>query len=180
MRTDKVVHFVWFETSLDSDQFINKWEHYTRSVNSDADVTLQESKRNNMFKYVAQHRCDSTEFQFLFARGSKSTRVKETEIKTKLIGGYSILHKERTHEAKTGENKVFAFLVRTDADLDFYQQLAVPNKLNIYGAYFENCAYSYILEFFVKPENVSTLVEQLNQHGAVEVGIYKECALHAV
>jgi hypothetical protein len=180
MRTDKVVHFVWFETSLDSDQFINKWEHYNRSVNSDADVTLQGSKRNNMFKYVAQHRCDSTEFQFLFTKAAKSTRSKETEIKTKQIGGYSILHKERTHEAGAGEDKVFAFLIRTDADLNFYQQLSVPNKLNIYGAYYENCAYAYILEFFVKHEYVAELVEQLKQHSTVEVGIYKECVLHAV
>ena len=180
MKTDKVVHFVWFETSLDRDQFINKWEDYARSENSDADVTLQESKRNNMFKYVAQHRCDSTGFQFLFTKAAKRTRSKETEIKTKHIGGYSILHKERTHETGTGEDKVFAFIIRPDADLNFYQQLKVPNKLNIYGAYYENCAYAYILEFFVKHEYVSELVERLKQHSAVEVGIYKECVLHAV
>jgi hypothetical protein len=180
MRTDKVVHFVWFETSLDSDQFINKWEHYTSSVNSDKHVTLQGSKRNNLFKYVAQHRCDSAEFQFLFTKAAKNTRAKETEIKTRQIGGYSILHEQRTHETKKGEDKVFAFLIRPDADLNFYQQLKVLNKLNIYGAYYENCAYAYILEFFVKHEHASALVEQLQQHSSVEVGIYKEYALHAV
>src|SRR5438552_5879023 len=180
MRTDKVVHFVWFETSLNSDQFIDKWENYTRSINSDANVTLQESKRNNMFKYVAQHRCDSTGFQFLFTKAAKNTRLRETEIKTKLIGGYSVLHEERAHEAKKGENKVFAFLTHPGADLNFYKQLRVPKKLNIYGAYYENCAYAYILEFFVKHEYASEIVEQLKQHSAVEVGIYKACALHAV
>ena len=45
MDTDKIVHFVSFETSLDSKQFINKWENFVRSVNSDTDVTLQESKK---------------------------------------------------------------------------------------------------------------------------------------
>jgi hypothetical protein len=180
MRTDKVVHFVWFETSLNSDQFIDKWEHYTSSLNGDADVTLQASKRNNMFKYVAQHRCDSAGFQFLFTKAAKSTRSKETEVKTKQIGGYSIVQQERTNETKTGENKVFAFIVRPDADLNFYQQLKVPGKLNIYGAYYENCAYAYILEFFLKHEYVSELVERLQQHSTVEVGIYKECALHSV
>jgi hypothetical protein len=129
---------------------------------------------------VAQHRCDSTGFQFLFTKEAKSSRLKETEIKTRLIGGYSILHTERTHEAKTGENKVLAFLIHSDADLNCYQQLKVPNKLNICEAYYENCVYAYILEFFVKHEYTSELVEQLKQHRAVEVGIYKECALQAV
>lgn len=178
MSTDKIVHFVWFETSLDKDQFIPKWESFVRSDNSDGDVTLQVSKKNNLFRYIAQHRCGADEFQFIFTKAAKITRSKEVEIKVKQVGGYSVLQEEKTNETKSGESKVFAFL-SNNTDLKNYKEMQFNSKLNIYEAYYENCEFAYILEYFVKDKSVTELVEQLQQQNTAEIGIYKECLVHA-
>src|ERR1044072_2506393 len=110
MRTDKIVHFVYFETKLDSDEFIPRWEHFLRSANSDTNVTVQESQKNNLFTYIAEHSCSSDEFLFTFTKAAKSHRLREAEIKTTQLGGYSILQKEQIGNAKSNERKIFVFL----------------------------------------------------------------------
>jgi hypothetical protein len=174
MSTDKIVHFVYFETTLNSDEFIAKWEHYLRSANSNTDVTVQESKKNNLFTYIAEHRCNSEEFLFTFTRAAKSNRLKEVEIKTTQLGGYSILQKQQTDHAKRDESKVFVFLNYSNKDFNHYKQVQPYSKLNIYEAYYENCAYAYILEYFVKNTDIPALQQQLQKFSAHEISIYKE------
>jgi hypothetical protein len=180
MSTNKIVHFVYFETVLDPEQFIGKWEHYLRSENSDVNVTLQQSKKNKLYKYIAEHRCTSEEFEFTFKRAAKTTRSKEVEIRTKHLGGYLILQEEHNDDAKADESKLFVFLNYSNKDFSPYKQLQFPIKLNIYEAYYENCTYAYILEYFVKSKHVEQLNDQLQQYNAVAVEIYKECNLKTV
>ena len=150
MRADKIVQFVSFETTLDRDQFISKWEEYTRSANSDSDVTLQQSEKNGHFRYIAQHRCSAGEFQFIFAKTRRTSPTPEVGIREKQAGGYSTLQAERMGDTQGGETKIFAFLTNPQTDLSLYKQLVNPSKLNIYEAYYESCQYAYILEYFVK------------------------------
>ena len=177
MRKDKIVQFVCFETKIDTEQFIMAWEQYTRSANSNSDVTLQQSEKNGVFRYIAQHRSETAEFQFIFMKARRSSRTPEVEIRARQAGGYSILQVERMNDTFTDESKVFAFLTDSQADLNVYRQSSSHSKLNIYEAYYENCQYAYILEFFVKNKYVSELLEQLNQYHTIETGIYKECML---
>ena len=179
MREDKIVQFVHFETTLDSSKFIPKWEQFIRSVNSDVDVTLQQSEKNGVFRYIAQHRCASGEFKFVFAKSGRSSRIPEVEIKAKQIGGYSTLQLEKSGEAGANENKVFVFLTQPQNDLQAFKQLSSQSKLNIYEAYFENCQYACILEFFVKNQYLAELMEQLKKHDVAEIGTYKICMLQA-
>jgi hypothetical protein len=179
MRSDKIVQFVSFETTLDSEKFISKWEQYKRSVNSDLDVILQQTEKNGLFRYIVQHYCDAGELQFVFSNAKRPSRIPEVEIKTKQLGGYSMLQTERTNDARSDESKAFAFLVNPLTDLDIYRQLPVNKKLNIYEAYYENCQYAYVLEFFVKTKLVAELQQQLKQFDGIETAIYKECSLPA-
>ncbi|MES1213895.1 MAG: hypothetical protein ABUT20_00135 [Bacteroidota bacterium] len=177
MRQDKTVQFVCFETVLDTDKFITQWEHFTKSANSDVDVTLQQSEKNGVFKYIAQHRYAAGEFQFIFAKATRSSRTPEVEIKAKQAGGYSIQQLERSTDARADENKIFVFIGNAQTDLSSYKQLSSLGKLNIYEAYYENCQYAYILEFFAKQKNVEQLTAQLRLLEPSEVRVYKECAL---
>jgi hypothetical protein len=180
MRESKVVHFVCFETLLDTEQFIKRWEEYNRSVNSDLDVTLQQSEKDGIFRYIAQHRCVAGELQFIFTKPARSSRIPREGIKTKHAGGYSVLQAERMDDVYTNESKVFAFLIYPQTDLNAYRQLNTHSKLNIYEAYYENCEYAYILEFFVKNKHVAELLEQLKRHDTTEIGIYQEFIPEAV
>lgn len=180
MKEKKIVQFVCFETKLDSEAFILQWEQYVRSFNSDVDVTLQQSKKGETFSYIAQHRCPSGEFQFVFMKGRRSSKTPEVEIKARQVGGYSALQLEWIADPDTDENKIFVFLTDPQADLNIYRRLSTHGNLNIYEAYYENCGYAYILEFFVKEKQAVELMQQIKeQTPAIDTGIYKECLVHA-
>jgi len=177
MRSEKKVQFVCFETILDKEPFIKRWEQFTRSLNSNADVTLQQSEKDGTFRYIAQHRFVAGELLFVFSKEERTSRLAQVQIKTKQVGGYSLFQGERLHDAIGNESKVFVFLTDARTDLDEYKKLSAAGKLNIYEAYYENCKYAYILEYFMKSKHVSPLMEQLNQFDTTEIGIYKECNL---
>lgn len=177
MTEDKKVQFVCFETTLDKEPFIKRWEQYTRSSNSNADVTLQQSEKNGLFSYIAQHRFVSGELQFVFSKEPRTSRLAQAQIKTTQAGGYSILRAERLHDTIANERKVFVFLSNPKVDLNAYKELSTPFKLNIYEAYYENCRYAYILEYFVKTKDAPALLEHLELYDISEIGIYKECTL---
>src|SRR4051812_15420589 len=117
MREDKIVQFVRFETVLPKDQFIVQWEHFTRSVNSDLDVTLQQSEENGVFSYISQHRFIAGQFQFVFEKARRSSKQREVHIKAEQAGGYSVLQSERMDDARANESKVFAFVMNSQEDL---------------------------------------------------------------
>lgn len=176
----KIVQFVCFETALNTEQFIIKWEQYNRSVNSDKDVTLQYSENKGIFKYIAQHRFVAGELQFTFTRAKKSSRIPEPEIKIKQVGGYLVVQSEKTSDAHPDESKVFVFLSGPGANPEAYKQLPNHGKLNIYEAYYENCQYAYILEFFIKGKQLTSLLEQLALLSPGETSVYRECTLQAM
>jgi len=176
----KIVQFVCFETALNTEQFIAKWEQYNRSLNSDRDVTLQCSENKGAFKYIAQHRFVAGELQFTFTRAKKSSRIPEPEIKVKQAGGYLVTQSERNTDAHSDESKVFVFLTGPGASPDAYRQLANHGKLNIYEAYYENCQYAFILEFFVKSKQLTVFLEQLALQYPGETSVYRECSLQAM
>ncbi len=177
MSEDKKVQFVCFETTLDKEAFIKRWEQYTRSINSNKDVTLQQSEKNGVFKYIAQHRFVSGELLFVFSKEPRTSRLAQTHIKTTQAGGYSVLQVERSHDTTGNERKIFIFLTDPRVDLKLYKEISVPFKLNIYEAYYENCKYAYILEYFVKTKEAPELLRQLRLHETEDAEIYKECAL---
>lgn len=177
MREEKIIQFVCFETSLDSEDFIMHWEEYSRSANFDLDVTLQQSEKKGMFKYIAQHRCAVGEFKSIFAKGKRSSRFPEVEIKARQIGGYSLLQAVKNTNTVVVECKVFAFIMNHPGSFDIFKAMASHCKLNIYEPYYENCQYACILEFIMKDKYVTELLEQLKTIHIDEVAVYKECAL---
>jgi len=177
MVKDKIVQFVSFETPLDEEQFITQWEQYNRSVNSDLDVTLHQSEKNGQFNYIALHRYAAGELKFSFTRAKKSSRNAEPQIKAKQAGGYLLVEEQRAGETHPDEKKVFAFSTAVFTKAADYKLLAQYGKLNIYNAYYENCQYGFILEFFVKGSQLPAFLEQLQTFDHFTTGVFKECAL---
>jgi len=182
MKADKIVHFNCFETrlNLSTEQFFTHWEQYTRSEKNDAHVILQRSQHNGLFKYIAQHQLISDGTQFVFEKARRSSRVPEMEIKATHFGGYSVSQLQRKDDVDEDESKVFAFLNITADKLEEFKRISDHAKLNIYEAYYENCRYAYILEFFVSDEYVTELMEQLKLNKAPEIGAYHGFALQGL
>lgn len=179
MRKDTIVQFVSFETSLNTEEFIVKWEQFNRSFESDLDVILQQSQtKANLFKYLAQHRLSAGDFRFTFSKGKKSSRAPEAEIRTRQIGGYSILFSQRKNtECLPDESKLFVFVTDPTTDLNVFKKILAGGALNIYEAFYENCTYQYILKFFAKDEEIDRVLQQLKPIHTEGLGVYKECLL---
>ncbi len=166
-----------FETTLGKEQFIKRWEEYSSSADSDLEVKMQQSEKDGVFSYIAQHYCPAGELKFAFAKAGRSSRVPQVQIKIRQAGGYSILQSERKNDVQSNEIKIFAFISDPQTDLNIYKKLSTEAKLNIYSAYYENCKYAFIFEFFIKNKHVVKLVEQLKSLDVAETGVYKEFVL---
>lgn len=177
MNKDTIVQFICFETTLSTNLFISQWNQYTKSSNSELDMTLQQSEKNGVFKYITQHRFKNDETQFVFTKPKKSSRVPEISVREKQAGGYAIIQSERKDEAHKDESKIFVFLADSPYDYDLYKQLCAKAKLNIYEAYYQNSKYAAILEIFCKQKETAALVEQLKQNTSAEIGVYNECVM---
>ena len=177
MSKDQKVQFVCFETTLNKDAFVKRWQQYTRSVKNNKNVILQQSEKNGVFKYISQHRFEAGESLSVFSKDQRTSRVVQVSVKTMQAGGYSILQQERLSEATRNEHKLFIFLTDPTVDLTIYKGVSVPCKVNIYAAYYENCSYAYILEYFVKAKDATTMQKELSILGLEDAEIYEEFAV---
>lgn len=175
MEKDERVQFVRFETTLNKEEFVKRWEQYSHSLNSNADVILQQSEKGGVFTYIAQHRSASGELEFKFANEARASRIMQVPIRTTQAGGYSILQANRLQDSTRSESKIFIFFTDPQIDLTIYTKLFENGNVNIYQAYYENCRYSYVLECYVKTKDAPALLEQIKQHtNFADAGIYKE------
>lgn len=176
MKKDTIVQFVSFETTVETNEFTAQWEEYNNRVTGKQEVTLQqEVDGKNLYRYLSQHRFQEDDIQFAFKKERRSAHNPEIEIRIKEAGGYSILQLECDHDTTANDCKVFVFL-STAPELKLYKELLSYQYLNIYQAYYESSAYTYILEFFVENKHVPQLIEQLKIHNRIsEIGVYKEC-----
>jgi hypothetical protein len=176
MKTDTIVQFVSFETTVAIDEFRAQWEESDKLVTGKLSGTLQqEVDGKNVFRYLSQHRFDEDANRFTFKKERRSAQYPGIEIRVRDVGGYSALQVECDPETAADDCKVFVFL-NTDPELKLYKDLLSYHYLNIYQAYYESSAYTYILEFFVDNGQVPVLVEQLKIHNRIsEIGVYKDC-----
>ena len=176
MREETIVQFVTFETILDQEQFVSHWENFNRSDYSEHDVILHQSKKDGLFKYLAKHTYGGG-FKFIFERARRSSKDRQVSIKVVQEGGYLLSHLARRGDCLPDESKVFCFIHNPEADLKQYKEMNVNGNCNIYTAYYENCRFAYILEFFVKNNRAKELVGMLSQCSPYDVAIYKECMM---
>jgi len=177
MTLNTKVQFILFDTILPAEAFVKRWKEYTRSSNSDADVTLQQSDRNGAFRYIAQHRFAAEKVQFVFAKEKRSSRIPQESIRSEMAGGYSILQAERLSDTGPDQRKVFAFITDPATDLRLYKDLCRQGQLNIYEPYYQNCKYCFILEYFVKSKLAEGLVEQLKALQITDAAVYQQCKI---
>ena len=75
------------------------------------------------------------------------------------------------------EVRKFVFIHSAQADIERYRHLSAHAKLNIYSAYYENCRYAFIMEYFIPNKYAAALVEELNKFEGIETGVYKQYIL---
>ena len=177
MKKDKIVQFVGFITNLEFDDFVETWDSYAkRFVKNHEDTILhQQTGIKTRFKYVSQHEWSQQDFQFSFMEGRTSEYFPEHSVKVVQAGGFTPAQIEWKHQEDNGLVKVMAFISHRENDISFYSQISLHRYLNIYEAFYQSCAYAYILEFFVEEAQALDLLRLLKTRTSIETGIYKEC-----
>jgi hypothetical protein len=178
MEEDNIVQFVCFKTKLDFNEFIEKWEYYTSrfELNKRDSVLQKQVASKGGFKYVSQHARPGEDFRFAFMKGRESEYFPDHNVKVMQAGGYSLLTKAKAYRYEDGESKIIVFVNNNKVGIDFFTLMPSYKRRNIYKAYFENCAFSYIVEFFVKENDIDEFVLQMKEHEWAETEVYKDLA----
>jgi hypothetical protein len=176
---NKIVQFVCFATNIGYDEFLGRWEHFAKRFMKEPQHTIldQQGATKNKYKYVSQHEWPEADFQFSFMEGRTSETFPEHFVKVVQAGGYTPVQVNRKAHEESNLVKVIAFLSHNDYDISFYKDLPLYKYLNIYEAYYENCNYGHILEFFVQEKNWAELTKELKARPGIEMGTYTECAV---
>jgi len=173
MHKEKIVHFVRFETRLNSNDFLENWEQFSRSADSDLNVTVHQSERNGLYNYIAQHHCDSSGFRFFYEkRSTRGPRSRKAEMSMEMAGGYLMDYSGKRKGPKQPGNSLFIFLSQTPAGFDSFREKYAPN-LHIYSAYYENCKYSNILEILTDDSQAEAMMQELNADPRTGATLYK-------
>lgn len=176
MKKETIVQFVGFITNLEIDEFIEKWEPFAkRFMNHDNTTLQQQAETKNRFKYISQHHWPQQDFQFSFMEGRTSDYFPEHFVKVVQAGGYTPGQIEYNGWEDNGLVKVMAFIGHRETDISFYKEQTLQRYLNIYEAFYESCAYAYIMEFFVEEIHAMNLIRHLKTRNRIEAGLYKEC-----
>jgi len=177
MADNRIVHFVGFITNLQLDEFSPLWESYMQRLTSGPEtVTLEKaaSKQKSLFRYLSQHECSMDDFRFTFLKGGGRSNFPERKARVVQIGGYVPVQRHARRNKIKDEVKVVAFVSGGNPELNYYRRLNI-SQLNAYEAYFENCTYNHVLEFFMHEPDMPLLLAQLKTSSGIEWAIYKEC-----
>ncbi|MBL0234491.1 MAG: hypothetical protein IPQ08_12590 [Chitinophagaceae bacterium] len=169
MKKESIVQFICFATKLEPEDFSPLWKEFAKSTKADS-INLYEVKKKekNRFRYISRLSSKSTDFRFAFMKERNSDHFPEQTAKVIQLGGYSAVQLQAAKKKKSNEVKVMAFMEENTIDLDFCKKQEY-STLDIYEAYYENCKYSYIMEFVLPDSEVELLVGNLNAHGGIDV-----------
>jgi len=175
MKKDSTIYFVGFITDSGFDEFVAKWEFYANQVSTNHHSVLlqQEPGTKTRFKYVSHHKLRNDTINFSFMKGRSSEHFADQKVKVVSLGGYTVLQAGDAHRNENSECRLMAFISHQETDIDFYRHLLPSQQVNIYQAYYENCAYGYIVEFFPAEKDAAGLLLQLKTRG-VEASLYRE------
>jgi hypothetical protein len=182
MEEDNIIQFVGFNTDFGHEEFYNQWEYYSGTLDTVPDTTIlqQGAGTKNRFQYLSQHEFLEQGLRFAFGKSAFRRHSPEMKITVTQLGGYSPIKIEAKYYDDNNDVKVMAFINHDQANIEKYTQLAPYRYLNIYQAYFENCMYSYILEFFTSEDEASGLLRELKTCPGTEAEIYKACAVQKI
>jgi len=176
MDNTRIVHFIGFVTNLHFEEFSPLWESYIRRITEATGkntVIKIAEKRKNLFRYLSRHESGSTEFRFTYTKSGVPVKFPERKATVISAGGYQLVQQQCPSNTVTNDVKVLAFLPPGETELNFYHR-QLYRHLNIYEAYFENCIYSYILEFYIQKQDAEALVKELKSRNGTEAAVFQE------
>ncbi|MBI1781210.1 MAG: hypothetical protein HYR66_07545 [Sphingobacteriales bacterium] len=174
MNKNDIVQFVCFDTDMETAIFFSLMNNYLRQ-NKVPNTSIHETQ-NGRFKYISRHIALKNDFHFVFSKAKYNDSSAKPNLKITQAGGYGILQQNHQPDSDTELATVLVFLQQGTIDITAFHGLENYKYLNIYEAYYENCLYPFILEFFTQEYHADELMKELKrQPEFAYAGIYKEC-----
>ena len=178
VNTENIVQFVCFASPLGTNEFKELWEPYAKILVKDpAIILLQEGvsdQKSTRFTYISQHACSAADFQFAFMKGKSKSHFPEHKARVIQAGGYLPVAPVIAYKQSRADVKIIALVGHGETDPAFYRGLGARH-MNMYEAYYENCLYGYVIEFFTSAKEANDMLSQLKERPGVEAGIYQAC-----
>jgi len=179
MKGPFIIQFVGFTTSLRPNEFVKEWDLYAKRYPDKPTATslLQQSFTRSRFNYVSKHHWPIDDFQFSFTNKRRSDFFHEQHVKVVQAGGYVELGKNFIPEAQSDLLVILAFIDHNENDFEYYDELKHVSHLNKYQAFYENCLFGRVYEFFTTEENWPSLLAALKMKKGNESGLYRGCGI---
>ena len=174
MKQDSIVQYIAFITDLELRAFAPQWEQYASDlwkVQGDR-MLLESTEAKSKFKYICRHEYVQSDSRQQLMMLKTAKYFPDQKVKVLLTGGYSTVKLSDASVKDTRFTKIIAFISHLDKDDDFY--FGLPYRSNIYDAYFENCTYGRVIEFFLVKQEVDELMEKLKNRTGISIGSYKK------
>ncbi len=177
MKDSFIVQFVCFTTNIRVNEFIKEWDQYAkRYLDKPREFTLQQqSFTRTRFNYVSRHYWPIDDFQFSFMNKRRSEFFQEQHVKVIQAGGYVEMGKSYHPKSETNLQTVLVFIDHNETDLNYYDELKHHSHLNKYQAFYENCLFGHVYEYFTTEEHWPALLAALKRIKGNEAGLYRNC-----
>jgi len=177
MKDSFIVQFVCFTTNTRVNDFIREWDQYAkRYLDKPREFTLQQQFfTRSRFNYVSRHYWPIDDFQFSFTNKKRSEFFHEQHVKVIQAGGYVEMGKTFRPKLETNLQTVLVFIDHNENDLSYYDELKNYSHLNKYQAFYENCLFGYVYEYFITEEHWPALLAALKCKKGNEAGLYRNC-----
>ena len=181
MKDSFIVQFVGFTTNTRVNEFIKEWDQYAkRYLDKPRKFTLQQqSFTRTRFNYVSRHYWPIDDFQFSFMNKRRSEFFQEQHVKVIQAGGYIEIGKNYHPKSDVNLQTVLVFIDHNENDLSYYDELKHHSHLNKYQAFYENCLFGHVYEYFITEEHWPALLAALKCKKGNEAGLYRNCDVTA-
>jgi hypothetical protein len=171
------VQFVGFTSRLDPEEFISLWVPFARKLNASREGMMLDQnlpqEGSQRFHFVSRHSSGPVEFNFAFMKGRDKPSFPENKARVMQLGGYMPMKTPVKRKPTASESRILAFVPHEERDLSGFRELD-SFMSNRFEAYYENCAYGNILEYFLPKKQLISAVSLLKSVRGVDAGEYKE------
>jgi|JI6StandDraft_1071083.scaffolds.fasta_scaffold57195_3 hypothetical protein len=184
MVKTNVFQFICYATTLPAEEFEPEWDRYVqKGMNKQNIPQLLEQLpgSKSRYKYVSKHTWDENAIQMAINNRQSAKHFPQHKVKLVQAGGYVLAPNLKKNQLSETGTRLILFIGHDERDVDFYNHIPGLEHPVTYQAYYESCAFAYIMEYSVIPEQVEGLLQQLKLRQGIDAACYQECmVMHQV
>jgi hypothetical protein len=178
MVKNNVFQFICYATTLTAEEFEPEWDRYVqKGMNKQSDPQLLEQApgSKSRYKYVSKHTWDENAIQMAINNRQSVKHFPQHKVKLLQAGGYVLAPQHKKNQLNDTGTRLILFIGHDERDMDFYKRIPGLENPVTYQAYYESCAFAYIMEYSVNAGEADGILQQLKLRQGIDAACYQEC-----